>query len=261
MRRVVVGATAQYDPAKALVGASPFQGDLTSTGIVLPADPTIAQNRRYLCRLFGMSVAQDEYIVIHAVHQLLTIGVPYEVGDPEQDPTVYNLELPVTDPTWSFPDGNVSWHLRRINLGRHVSSIYTDFAFAPPFAADREGLTAAILARVPIAAAYLPLNAGHPYGKPVGSLGTFRDIRFPWTQVTADLRQRVDGPCHVTMFASVYQTDPDTRVQPPVIADGTYMRPEDRFIINHPDARYWRVGARMEVDVYEKTEADNYMRM
>lgn len=253
MRRVVVGATTQFDPDKALVGSSPFAGDLTGNGIVLPASPTVAQNRRYLCRVFGIEVNQDEFIVVHAMHQLLTIGAVYDVGD-EQDPTQYTFEIPVTDPTWSFPDGNVSWHLRRIAPQRHMSSIYTDFAFAPPYASDREGLTAAILARVPTAGAYLPLNGGMPYGEPVSSLGTFKDIRFPWVQVTADLQQRIDGPCQVVMFASVYQTDPDTRVQPPLVADGTYLRQEDRFLINHPESRYWRVGARMEVDVYTKTD-------
>ena len=253
MRRVIVGATTQYDPAKALVGSSPFNGDSSSTGIVLPAGPTPSQSRRYLARLLALEVAQDEYIVIHAMHQLLTIGTMLDVGD-EQDPTQYPLEIPVTDPTWSFIDGNVSWHLRKVGPKKTTSSLYTDFPFAPPYASDRQGMTAALLARVPTAGAYLPLNAGIPYGKSVSSLGTFRDLRFPWSQATADLNQRVDGPCQVVLYASVYQTDPDTRVQPSVIVDGTYMRQEDRFVINHPQSRYWRVGARMEVEVFTKTD-------
>jgi hypothetical protein len=253
MRRVVVGATTQYDPDKALVGSSPFSGDQANTGIVLPASPTVAQNRRYLCRLFGMEVNEDEFVVVHAIHQLLTIGAMYDVGD-EQDPTQYTLEVPVTDPTWSFPDGNVSWHLRQKNVAKNSRSLYTDFPFVPPYSANRDGLTSAILARVPVAGAYLPLNGGAPYGEPVSSLGTFKDIRFPWLQVTADLKQRIDGPCQIVMYASVWQTDPDTRVQPPVVADGTYLRQEDRFVMNHDQARYWRIGGRMEVDVYTKTE-------
>jgi hypothetical protein len=250
-KRVIVSGTSQYDPAKALVGSSPFTGDMTSTGIVLPAAPTLSQARRYLARLFALEVAQDEFIIIEALHQLLTIGVLLDVGD-ELDPTQYPLELPVTDPTWNFIDGNVSWHLRRIEPQQYVSTTYYDVPFPAPFASDRTGMTSAILARIP--APYLPLNSGSPYGKPIGSLGTFRDIRYPWTQVTANLKQRVDGPCQVVLYASIWQTNPDTRVQPPVEADGTYLRPEDRFVINHPQSRYWRIAGRMEVDVYTKSD-------
>jgi len=253
MRRVIVGGTSQYDPAKALVGASPYVGDTASTGIVLPANPTISQSRRLFLRLFAMEVAEDEFIVIEALHQLVTIGTMLDVGD-EQDPTQYPLELTVTDPTWCFIDGNISWHLRRIEPQQYRSTIYDDLVFLPPYASDRTGLTSAILARVPVLGAYRPLNAGIPYGKPVGGLGNFKDLRYPWTQVTANLKQRVDGPCQVAFYASVHQTDPDTRVQPPVNVDGTYMRPEDRFVINHPQSRYWRVAGRMEVEVYAKTD-------
>lgn len=254
MRRLIVQASTSIDPAKALVGSSPSAGDQSSVGIVLPANATPSQDRRYLCRLCGFEMSQDEYCVIRSVELLLTIGAYLDVGD-QQDPTQYPLEIPVTDPSWSFPDGNVSWHMRRVRPGTTpASSYYSDFVFNPPFASDRDGLTSAILARVPRGAAYLPLNAGQPYGDPIGSLGTMRDLRFPWGQRYQNLDERVDGLAQVVLFASVHQTDPDTRVQPPVAADGTYLRREDRFVMNHPTARYWRVCARMRADIFHRDE-------
>lgn len=248
-KTVVVSSTVQYDPAMAAVGSTPFIGDLSATGIVLPEAATEGQDSRYLCRLCSLWINENEFVVIRQVHQLLTIGAQIDVGD-QEDPTVYYIEVPVTDPTWCFQDGNVSWHIRRMAVKRTRSERYVDAVFTPPYASDREGATAAIIARRPIP--YIPLNAGIPYGDPVGGLGTFRDMRFPWNQYAGSLNQEVMGPCQLTMFASVYQTNPDTRVQPPVDEDGTYMRQEDRFVINHPTARYWRVGARMECDIYER---------
>lgn len=253
MRRVIVGGTSQYDPAKALVGASPYTGDSASTGIVLPASPTLTQSTRYLNRLFTLTVAPEEFVVVRSLHQLLTIGTLLDVGD-EQDPTQYPLELPVTDPTWSFIDGNVSWHLRSINPGNYLSTLRTDVPFVPPYARGSLGQTAAILAFNPTIGSYVPPGGGIPYGSPVSSLGTFKDIRFPWSQVQADLGVRVDGPCQIVMYASVRQTNPDTRVQPLVNVDGTYMRAEDRFVFNHPQSRYWRVAGRMEADVFLKSD-------
>lgn len=199
---------------------------------------------------------EEEYCVIRSIQQLLTIGAQLDVGD-EQDPTQYPLEIPVTDPTWCFPDGNVSWHLRIVEPHTAPATTLSPTVFGPPYSAERFGLTPAILTIVqpiPAVAAYLPLNGGYPYGAPAMGLGTFYDVRFPWGQRQQHLNLREDGMCQVVMYASVFQTDPDTRVQPPAAADGTYLRQEDRFVMNHDTARYWRVGARMEVDIYHRDE-------
>lgn len=255
MRRITVTTSTQVDPAKALVGSSPFGGDMSNTGIVLPATPTPSQFRRYLSRLCGAGIDRDEVAFVRSIEQLLTIGAYELVGDPEEDPTRYPLELEVTSPTWSFIDGNVSWHLRHVSpQDRAPRTLWDDFPLAPPFIMDSQGTSAGILARIPVDGAYLPLANGIPYGEPVADLGTFRDIRFPWNQRFQDLSIEVPGPGTLVLFASVHQTNPDTRVQPNVAVDGTYLRREDRFVLNHPTARYWRVGARMILDVYHRSE-------
>jgi hypothetical protein len=238
----------------ALVGSSPFTGDMSNTGIVLPANPTPSQDRRYLCLTCGLQIPREEVAVVSSIEQLLTIGAFVDVGDPEEDPTQYPLEIPVEDPTWSFVDGNVSWHLRRVTVTQAARTIYDDFLFFPPYSSNAIATTPSILTRVPTLGAYQPLNAGQPFGDPVDDLGTFRDMRFPWSQRDQNLNMVVSGPCYLMLYASVRQTDPDTRVQPPVTIDGTYLRREDRFLLNNPTARYWRVGARMIVDVFSKWE-------
>jgi len=225
---------------------------MSSTGIVLPANPTVSQDSRYLCRLCAIELTEEEVAVVRSIHQLVTIGAYWEIEEDQ-----YPLEIPVTDPTWCFVDGNISWHFRRVRPGTAPSrDRYSDVAFAPPYASDRNGQTTAILARDPTLGGYIPLNSGQPYGDAIQSLGTFRDLRFPWSQRNENLDVSVEGLCQVVLYASVRQTDPDTRVQPPVAADGTYLRNEDRFVMAHETARYWRVGARMEVDVYTRTELE-----
>ena len=249
----VVLTTVQVDPAMAFYGSSPYTGDMSGTGVVLPASPTVAapaSARRYLVRLCGLRIGPNARCIIRSIRQLLTIGYEQEM----QGGLLLPVELPVSTPNWHFADGNVSWHLRRVDVERAAfNRRFVDVPLAvPPFSEGTAGLTAAILARNPSPGSYIPLNRGMPYGTDVAGLGTFRDIRYPWVLGSAgsDLGLEILGPADLLFFASVLQTDPERRPRPiEPLPDLSGMTPEDRFVFLHPGARYWRVGAELIVDI------------
>lgn len=242
------------DRSFAFTGSSPFGGDTSGTGIVLPPDPTVSQTNRYLCRLCGLSLPPFARGVVRYMRQMLTIGCGV-CTDPPDGPE-YPFELQVTDPLWHFVDGNVSWHLRRITQNRPDVEFFGDTAMAPPYSFTRDSTDSAIVSRrIPVSAGgpgYTALNNGIPYGDDLAGLGNFHDIRWPWNQGFEEtLGVEAIGPCDITLFASVYQTDPERRPEPPIVVGaGPWVRPEDAFVARFPNARYWRVGAEMVVDVY-----------
>jgi len=249
--RIVV-STQQVDPGVQAIGSSPFAGDLCYTGIVLPQDPTPDQFHRYLCRLCGVRLGSGARGIIRSFRQMLTIASHI---DSATEGLTIPLELDVTSPTWHFVDGNVSWHLRKVNpIVPEISPrMFFDVPpFTQPFSAAQYGTSACILARDATAGAYIPLNRGYPYGDGVAGLGNIHDIRMPWSQsaIGSDLGIEVVGPCELVMFASVFQTDPERRPPAPVeVPDYASLRPEDRFILEFPNARYHRIAAEMVIDM------------
>lgn len=265
IQRLVISSS-QYDAGMAFSGSTPGGGDSTGVGVTLPATPTTAPNGRYLVRLCGVDIGKRSRAVVRSFRQLLTIGAHCAIGMDENGddiPPYLPVECDVVSPAWHFVDGNVSWHMRKVQKrdpakGRRV---FTD---APPqympFSYSDRGNQSSILARNtaaavnwPLVPGYIPLNNGMPYGTDVSGMGTFRDMRFPYAaqMPQRDLGLEVQGPCNLVMFASVYQTDPTRRPvaldkQPPLES----LRPEDKFILQYPDARYWRIGAELVVDLY-----------
>lgn len=242
----------QVDPAMAGVGFGPAVGDRTYTGIVLPSDPTTDQTRRYLCRLCGVNIPKGYSGTLVSLKQLLTVGVAVKVEEDAAPSWVF--ELPVRDPVWHFADGNVSWHLMSVPSGSSARKRFSDTIYGAPFVQNRDGNGAAILARQTGIGAppgsYRPLNGGKPYGMPVVGLGSFADMRWPWdTQDSEALGIQVVGPCNLVLYASVHQTDPTRRTNKPVLVEDAWLRPEDKFVLQNPEARYWRIGGRMTVDL------------
>lgn len=241
-------ASAQYDGGLGFIGGSPYPGDLTATGVLIPADFTRDQKTRYLVRCCGVAVGIHQRAIVRSIRQLLTIGVDTTTDENESR---YHFELPVKTPTWRFQDGNVSWHLRKVteDAAFRFMNYTNDIGVSP----NRDGLSATLLGFLNTSIeAYTPLNAGQPFGSPVKDLGTFRDIRFPFTsESNRDLNLEVVGPCNLVLYASVFQTNPRSRLtyqgDADAIADA--VCPEDRFVLRFPNARYWRVGAEMIVDV------------
>ena len=256
-RDMGVVTSAQFDPRKAGVGSSPFVGDLNSTGIRVPEYPTLFQNRRYLFRLASIKVPARHICCIKSIHQLLYIGCDIETEN-NQDDEKWFLEIPVTDPLWAFPDGNVSWHIRGVGFNiPDRTFIPPDILSTPDTSGRRDTTDSAILAIIPATGPglYAPLNGGNPYGiTAIPGLDTWRDIRYPWEQNNrSNIDIDIKGPVNVVMYASVYQTDPNRRPNKPVAIETAGLRKEDLFMLNYPTAKYTRIGGRI---VYQLKEME-----
>lgn len=263
-KRVVV-YTQGLDPTKNFVGTGPEPGDLGFVGLLVPEDPTPDPRHRYLFRLVTVSVGEQFHARVVGIRQLLTIcaRVPTTERDQQEEPLPKDdtrptvlLERQVITPTWTFPDGNVSWHLRIVQPKAVPDS---PAPAVPPLGWSRDmyGYESALLSvRNPGVMAYYPPNNGVPPGD---ILMDWKDMRYPWYARGAHENLELDayGPCKIILYASIYQTNPETRIAPE-LAPGSEMfttdcgiEPEDRFWTAFPDtARYCRVGAELAVNFY-----------
>lgn len=250
-RERLVVSTSQIDPSLTAVGGSPFVGDMSATGVLIPAGATPAQSRRYLVRCCSLGLGPNQTAFIRSMRHLVWIGVELT-----QVTGVVHFEQIVTTPGWRFPDGNVSFHLRRV--GTAVLERGRAFGVGgPPIMGGGtacvetpNGHGSGILGNI-TGGVYTSLNGGMPFGEDVAGLGTTRDVRYPpGSTPSQDLDLQVTGPSSVAVFASVWQTNPTTRINwagSKDIIDG--LGPEDRFWVRFDTARYWRVGAEMTVDL------------
>lgn len=230
-------ATATGDQDLVGVGSSPYLGDLGRTGIAVPTAPTTAQNQRYLFRLCGVEIPSEYAIMIRGIRQLATIRHEETIND---FPLV--VEREIVSPLWSFLDGNISWHLRWQK--NQFSSKRADAVQVGGTSPQMRGLGTALL-YIPPLLPYQALGGGIPPGTAIHDLGTWRDIRYPWsnTQVQWAHGILIKGPGAVVMYASVNQTDASIR---PIYPDVRGMRPEDQFVSNfRTTARYGRVAGGM----------------
>ena len=104
--------------------------------------------------------------------------------------------------------------------------------------------------------------------QPIAGLGNLKDVRFPWEAPTDSqgIREEVEGSCKISLYASVLQTNPLTRLQPvlPAVAS-TYppgLSPESAFInslVSGGRSRviFWRVFGSI---LFEDSEADISLR-
>lgn len=247
-RATVEVSSASFDEDLSGLGGSPYVGDMSSTGVRVPTVPTAANNQpsaqqnRYLIRLCGAAIPSGGGLIIHGIRQAATIRAETDLND---EPLV--IEREITSPLWRFPDGNISWHLRHIQVLGSGSSPF-DVNQPPGFSSNLNALDSAVLYDPPA----LPYNAprlGKPPGDDIGDLGTWRDIRFPWRDDGSfqDLNYLVRGEGSVVLYASVHQPDPSNRANFPDV-DG--MRPEDRLVSNFNDtAIYGRVAGALVVEL------------
>jgi len=251
-RERLVVSSAQIDPGLTGVGGSPFLGDMSATGVLIPAAVTPSQQRRYLVRCCSLGVGPGQTAFVRSMRHLVWIGVDLTQKFPAG---VVHFEQIVTTPGWRFADGNVSFHLRRVEPA--TLERYRAFpAFVPVMAGGTavcetpNGHQSALLGNI-TGGVYTALNGGMPLGRDLAGLGTIRDVRYPpGNTPSQDLDLQVTGPCSIAMFASVWQTDPTTRINwagSKDITDG--LCAEDRFWVRFDTARYWRVGAEMTVDL------------
>ena len=254
--RLVVSSS-QIDPALAFVGGSPFPGDLSSEGILIPSTPTTKASTRYLVRLCGVAIPSGMVGRIQRVRLLLTIGADMSMGAGTNK--LYHFELPVETPRWHLPGGNVSFHVRQLPLTEVWSGIAQDPANTNPvLSRDPNPLTPALLGTIPGVGGYTPLNAGMPYGEPISGLGTMRDAsRFPWRSIGRPIGIDVQGAVSIVLYASIYQSDPTSRQAYPGSVDGLAdgICPEERFLLRmtalQAPVTYYAVGGELSVDLLE----------
>lgn len=240
-------ASAAQDPDLAGLGGSPYSGDMGSTGVRVPEAATVAtavsaQQNRYLIRLCGVAIPTGSALIIHGLRQAATIRAALDEND---EPVV--VEREITSPLWRFRDGNISWHLKKIQT-KFGPAPY-DATQAPGESTDLNALDSSLLYTPPRAPYRAPL-LGKPPGDDISGLGTWRDMRFPWRRDGGyeDLSIYVRGGGSVVMYASVHQ--PNAGAREWVMPDVDGMRPEDRFISNFIEqAIYGRVAGALIVEL------------
>ena len=256
-RRRAIISSLGADPSYAFVGSSPVAGDTGGFGLILPPDATARPNFRLLCRLAAIEIGFRTTAILREVRQYLTIGQIVEGGQGESD---YIVERQVVTPHWHFLDGNVSWHITTEPLktggNRRARAVP-----ASNYSNDDRGLHASILYQTlptsvdPGSDTYRPLFGGRPPGRGVSGLGMMHDMRWPWRSTRhGDCGQPVlAGPCRLTFWASVRQTDVEDRTIP-ALPSTEGLEPEEVFLQNYRSARYWRIAGELVVDLYSNRE-------
>ena len=261
-------STAAFDPDKAGVGSSGFLGDPTSSALFIPRTPTNDTTTpplgRYFFRLAALLVPSGATAKIRGLRQYVSIAQEFSVTV-GQDSWTSVLELPVTSPLWAFPDGNVSWHLRKISgpIDTRPPRVPTPTGTSSSLYAQDSALLVddTFVGGIVNPTAYQPAGSGNPPGDGIWSLGTIRDMRYPWNQqgILHGSDFVVEGPCLVALFASVRQTDPATRpyipnASLPVGAAFNALGPEDQFIYAFGDppgqnTRYRHIAGSIMADI------------
>lgn len=231
-----------------------------SSSIVAPNQP------RYLFCLASRIIERDK-TVIRGIRQGLTLGVNRSATSPR----VLPYEFPVTSPTWRFPDGNVSWHLVRepndyptdqqplsdAASWRYLQSdqpamLYKSASFAIN---TFEPATGAPLFYANGLTAYVPPVFQASQRAPIGNLGNLKGIYYPWNATSDDkLNIVVNGNCRISLYASVLQSNPATRLNPTALTATNVIScgisPEDAFVSNFTTGGgdfpfagpiYWRI--------------------
>lgn len=235
-------STVGFDADLQLVGSDALRGD-GWTGIAVPAARPLTVDARYTFLLATAQFGAGSYATLVGIRQLVEIGCSVSTfGDQG-----YPLKRLVETPTWRFVDGNVMWALRQLSpTGPYYHSQDSDglkweVASAP----------AQLFESLPPGLPILPPYRGVLQGEPVtADLAQFYDVRFPWVddEAAEALSVPIVGPCTIGLFASVLQTDPETRLVLPG-TPGTFtvesgIVPEDVFVGNNPFSGGTNTGAR-----------------
>jgi hypothetical protein len=257
-------ATTGADEYLQLIGSDPF-GSVSSVGLRVPFAPTTDPKKRYLFLLASFTLAEGEHARISGFRQLVTIGSTQSYGSGTSEGSIV-IEQEVRSPFWRFQDGNVSWHINTVGTPNaseipqtpgngpvdcaSFKQYWADgpaLLYGPPAPPKPEGNVYTNVVD------YVPPNGGKPYGTASDSkLGTMYDLRTQWLTHGgwSALDIPVIGPKTVAFFASVRQTNPETRhalvVPSPFYGGG--LSPEEQFLLNFPGAQYWRVGGALRVE-------------
>jgi hypothetical protein len=226
------------DPELFGIGGSWAPGDTYGTRVSVPRAPTTAPELRYMLRVCALPVGSGEELVLKGIRTGIVIGTLVSDGAGG----FYPLDLLVSSPYWSFTDGNVTFAQRWVPGA--VNQLDPLPGGAPPMPesssidlyGEASGLVCNLRADgVPedgIHAPYRPPAGGEPPGVMLPGMADVRDGRFifPSHGVEEDLDIHLVGPGMLVLWASVYQTDPATRVILPAPFVAIAPNPEDRFV-------------------------------
>ncbi len=235
-RSIIDQSSASYDPDCAGVGAT-YYTDATASRVFIPPAPTLGREPRYLFRLAAISCETGNAIRIRGLRQAIGLGCVL-VSDDRDNPGQVALNMDQKSPFWRFPDANVCFGLRAI-YGPAVGLLRSARRIAPGEGLDYASGTESVRL-VASNGIIIPGNkapaAGYFPGKPVGSLGLFRDLRFPWSSQGGlnDFDIELNGPVIIALYASVRQTDPESRQSLAALLPSTFVPPlpEDEFVVN-----------------------------
>lgn len=236
----------------------------SSVGLRVPAFVNTTTTR-YLFLLATRTVGRGEIVRVRGWRQYTTIGINAPAGGGAAG-VARPVEFEVVTPGFRFSDGNISWHLVREPpqepAQRRPNTDLSNFAFqtseqpallydAVTFTGPNGGFYFINMT------AYTPPLGRLETWEPVAGLGNVHDLRAGWRSAEAwddSLDCPVAGPARVSLYASVLQTNPATRIaannpSPTSLGDP----PEESFIFRWNGqgvglagegggVRYWRVA-------------------
>lgn len=266
-RRVTEFGTTGVDEALQGLTSSPYPpvGNPSYGGLRIP-QPRFGAANRYL---FCLATFNTNGGRIRGLRQGLKIGLDTDAGTSVVERPV---EMWVRTPDFRFQDGNVSWHLVKESAQRlKVQIAPTDTqswsrlqSQGPALLYDTFTNTNVTPTGAPVIyslnlTAYTPPRVATSW-QPIGGLGTWYDLRFPWDSEHA--WNSVDIPIDkgwYSLYASVLQTNPATRVAAIYTATATppagnsnlsfgQSIPEEAFLAAFPPVEggiagvsYWRI--------------------
>lgn len=255
-RRIEIVSTGIDDALQGRSG-DPF-GGIFWTGLRVPAFVNNSTSR-YLFQLAAFDVPEGQRARVVGFRHGWTLGLR-QGGNRV-------VEQWVDDPFFKLPDGNISWHMRKMALGypRYpspgpITPPMQNFAFetsdSPALLYQAAGGFAGGF--YVTLAAYTPPNRGMPWGNPLtGQLGNFYDLKTKWRDGNAwqALDIPVEGPARVAFYASVLQTNPGqggrVALTAPAVAAfySSGLSDEEQFLLNFPLANIWRVAGALAVEM------------
>lgn len=263
-KRILEVSSSGPDEFLQLIGGDPFGGS-TAVGLRVPAlalanvDPAL---NRYLFNGCAYSIGEGAKARILGYRQLVTIGQGFASIEGS---TPRFVEQEVLSPVWRFQDGNVWMGLRQAG-GPNWQGIPTQTpvpATPPNGTSFRAGMAPSLLYEsitlpganlyYPDLTAYVPPNQGRPWGRPIQSGNDWLSLQTQWRTHGAwhALDIEVEGPDTIAIFISVLQSNPSTRraLAPPGTFFAGGLSAEEQFLLNYPNAIYWRVGCSLIVEL------------
>jgi hypothetical protein len=273
-RRVELVSTGIDEALQGLAG-DPY-GGTSSVGLRVPALVTQGARNRFLFQLCTANFPEACNVWLRGFRMGWALGTRLIVNQgpmQQQGPRV--VEQWVTTPNFKLPDGNVSWHMRLMGKDEPYGLPPLQEQKTDPLAggnqqnlAFRDSAGPGLLFQTVATptpfyvqmTAYTPPLGGMPPGEGVtGELDTFYDLKTHWDDAHDwhALDIRLQGPCRISFYASVQQSDPETRVPinpvPNPFFDGG-LSPEEQFLLNFPSANIWRVAGALVFEIDDPEE-------